>query len=239
MWELYKAVSGRLKTVHFVGFGLELIYSYCLYKTNILDVGTADFDYTYMLVFFAVMVVAVLLIMLVMVFRHSTNNIDDAAVTLFGFFYVGVLMSLICEIRLYGLVYSWMPFIFAFGSDTGAYFVGSKFGKHKLTPQLSPKKSVEGAIGGIVTVALLMAVYFYVCYRLDDSLSNALVVRYMVLGVIGAVFSQLGDLAASSIKRYKGIKDYGKIMPGHGGVLDRFDSVLFTIPVVFFSIFFI
>lgn len=236
MYELYKAVSGKIKAVHFVGFILEVVYAYCMYYFQILNLEPTGIDPYYLLVFFAVLVIAVLLILIILVFGHKTNTIIDGAITLFGFFYVGVLLSFICEIRECGLVVSWLPFIFAFGSDTGAYFIGSKFGKHKLTPELSPKKSVEGAVGGVVTAALLTLIYFFVCNKIYGGFEVDVMLLFTAVSVFGAILSQIGDLAASSIKRFTGIKDYGKIMPGHGGVLDRFDSVLFTLPIVFFAI---
>jgi phosphatidate cytidylyltransferase len=235
MGELYKAVSGKIKPVHFVGFALEVVYAYCMYRLNFTEYLKCNIEYFFVM-FFAV-IIAMLLILMILVFAHRTNTIIDGAITVFGFFYVGVLLSLICEVRQVGLIYAWLPFLFAFGSDTGAYFIGSAIGKHKLTPELSPKKSVEGAVGGVVTTAILAGIYFFVCSRLWEDITAAVVVRYMVIGIFGAVLSQIGDLAASSIKRFTGIKDYGKLMPGHGGVLDRFDSVLFTLPVVFISLF--
>lgn len=233
MGELYKAVSGKIKAVHFVGFALEIVYGFCMYKLEFTEFLKADIHY-FFIMFFSV-IAAMLLVLLILVFGHKTNTIIDGAITIFGFFYVGMLLSLICEIRGLGLMYSWLPFIFAFGSDTGAYFIGSKFGKHKLTPELSPKKSVEGAVGGVVTVAIMTGIYFFVCSKLYGDITTGKIVYFMIMGIFGAALSQIGDLAASSIKRFTGIKDYGKIMPGHGGVLDRFDSVLFTLPVVVFS----
>jgi phosphatidate cytidylyltransferase len=236
MGEIYKAVSGKIKPVHFVGFALEVVYTYCMYKLHFADGINCEYVYFFDIMF--AVIIAMLLVLMILVFGHKTNTIIDGAITIFGFFYVGILLSLICEIRNGGLIYSWLPFIFAFGSDTGAYFVGSKLGKHKLTPELSPKKSVEGAIGGVVTVILLTGIYFLVCSKLYTDITKNTTLYFIAISGVGAALSQVGDLAASSIKRFTGIKDYGKIMPGHGGVLDRFDSVLFTVPVVFFSIYY-
>lgn len=221
MYELYKAVSVKIKTVHITGFLLEIAYSYYLFDNNV--------DITDIKVAFSI---ATLAILFILVICHRTNNVNDGAITLFGFFYIGVLMSFICNIREVSIIFAWLPFIFAFGSDTGAYFIGSKFGKHKLTPELSPKKSVEGAVGGVVTAALLSSIYAFICHKMY-SLSINFVLIFAITGAIGSIAAQFGDLAASSIKRYVKIKDYGNIMPGHGGVLDRFDSVLFTLPLVY------
>lgn len=221
MYELYKAVSGKIKIVHIVGFLLEITYSYYLFDNSI--------DITNIKIVFSI---AILAILFILVICHRTNNVNDGAIALFGFFYIGILMSFICNIRDISIIFAWLPFIFAFGSDTGAYFIGSKFGKHKLTPELSPKKSVEGAVGGVITAALLSALYAFICYKIY-SLSINFVLIFAVTGALGSITAQFGDLAASSIKRYVKIKDYGNIMPGHGGVLDRFDSVLFTLPLVY------
>ncbi len=122
-----------------------------------------------------------------------------------------------------------LPFILAFASDTGAYFTGIKLGKHPLAPTISPKKTVEGMIGGIVTtiiVVLLFGLVLDKCFFFQVNYNYALI--YGVLGSIGSVF---GDLAFSAIKRQTGIKDYGWIIPGHGGVLDRFDSMTVVAPI--------
>lgn len=122
-----------------------------------------------------------------------------------------------------------VTFCGAWLADTGAYFVGTFFGKHKLCPEISPKKTVEGLVGGIVSNALFMMLVGYIL----SVLGKGLVVNYVllaVLGVINAVLGTIGDLTASLMKRQCGIKDFGKIMPGHGGALDRFDSVVFVAP---------
>ena len=107
------------------------------------------------------------------------------------------------------------------------------FGKHKLAPVLSPKKSIEGALGGIFGSALVGALYAY--FVVEPAISEQRVTWIFVLiSAVGAVISQVGDLAASAIKRNHDIKDYGKLIPGHGGVMDRFDSVIFTAPIIYF-----
>ena len=134
----------------------------------------------------------------------------------------------------HGIFYAMIPLLAAWGPDVGAYFVGVLFGKHKLCPEISPKKTVEGFIGGIIFSCIAMIVvglYFkYVYYGGEKSAD------YMVLAIIGAgsaLTSVIGDLSFSIIKRKFGIKDYGTIIPGHGGILDRFDSVIFTAPYVY------
>nr|WP_317325355.1 phosphatidate cytidylyltransferase [uncultured Flavonifractor sp.] len=123
-----------------------------------------------------------------------------------------------------------LPFLVAFTSDAFALFAGMAFGKHKLAPQLSPKKTVEGAVGGLVG-AVVCTVVYGVVLRLGFQVE----VNYLYLalyGALGSVVSQLGDLSFSYIKREYGLKDFGNIFPGHGGVLDRFDSVIFCAPLI-------
>ncbi len=111
-------------------------------------------------------------------------------------------------------------------ADTGAYFTGVTMGKHKLCPEISPKKTVEGLIGGIVTTGLVFSIAFSVYFGKFEPL-------YFIVGAVCAVIGTIGDLSASMVKRQIGFKDYGKIMPGHGGLMDRFDSVLFVLPTYF------
>ncbi|MBQ7784491.1 MAG: phosphatidate cytidylyltransferase, partial [Oscillospiraceae bacterium] len=124
---------------------------------------------------------------------------------------------------------AWIP-------DAGAYFVGTACGKHKLCPEISPKKTVEGAVGGLVVTAVVFAVYGFAYQQFMKSVHGIdFGVNYPALVLImpiAAVISMVGDLSASLLKREYGIKDYGKLLPGHGGVVDRFDSVYFVLPYI-------
>lgn len=116
-------------------------------------------------------------------------------------------------------------------ADTGAYFSGTFFGKHKLCPEISPKKTVEGFFGGVITDVVVLVVFSLIYCAIAD-----VKVHYLWLifaGIVCAVTSVLGDLSASILKRQQGLKDFGNLMPGHGGVMDRFDSVLFTVPAFY------
>mgnify|MGYP000388160286 CR=1 FL=1 len=124
-------------------------------------------------------------------------------------------------------------FLSSWGSDTCAYCVGMLIGKHKMAPVLSPKKSVEGGVGGVLGAALLGALYALLISGVNQADGHT-PLMYAVICAVGALISMVGDLAASAIKRNKEIKDYGKLIPGHGGVLDRFDSVIFTAPFIYF-----
>jgi len=122
-----------------------------------------------------------------------------------------------------------IPFVLAFLSDTGAYFVGCKFGKHKLAPVISPKKSVEGVVGGVLGAIVGMLIY---CLVLDLAFGFAVNYFYaLIYGVLGSLAAVFGDLSFSAIKRQVGIKDYGNLIPGHGGILDRFDSMTVVAPL--------
>lgn len=125
--------------------------------------------------------------------------------------------------------YVWLVYIVAFGSDTFAYFTGKMFGKHKLYPEVSPNKTIEGAIGGVIGCTILSLIYF-------DYLRINKYFYIIIFSVSASVFSIAGDLTASKIKREFRIKDFGYLLPGHGGILDRFDSVLFVAPAVYYFI---
>ncbi len=137
-------------------------------------------------------------------------------------------------------IFIWLTFVTAFGTDIMAYFTGMAIGKHKLCPHLSPKKTVEGAVGGVAGSVLLSLLFGYVLARFDLAPAGQAVVHpylaYALFGFFGSIAAQLGDLSASALKRKMGIKDYGKLIPGHGGILDRFDSVLFTAPLTYYMI---
>ena len=172
--------------------------------------------------------VSLILLMFVYVFTYPKYNAHQIMSAFFGVVYVAVMLSFIFLTRNLpeGKFIVWLIFLCSWGCDTCAYCVGMLIGKHKMAPVLSPKKSVEGGIGGVVGAALLGAIY--------AAAIKGPMVEYAVICGIGALISMVGDLAASAIKRNQGIKDYGKLIPGHGGILDRFDSVIFTAPVIYY-----
>lgn len=222
MYEFYNAVSKKIMPIHFIGFAMASLYLF------FIDINLNSY---YRLALLG----AVILCLLMIIFCYPKYNIFDVSVTLMGFFYIAFLLGNIFLLRIHknGQYIVWLPFICAWCSDTGAYFIGCNFGKHKLAPVLSPKKSIEGAIGGVVSAALGGALFGFAVFRFFPLEESSFILGCAFIGGIGAVFGQLGDLVASSIKRFTNIKDFGKIMPGHGGVLDRFDSVLFTAPIVY------
>ncbi|MEG1633162.1 MAG: phosphatidate cytidylyltransferase [Oscillospiraceae bacterium] len=128
-----------------------------------------------------------------------------------------------------GAVYVLLPFVAAFSSDSGAYFVGVAIGKHKLAPRLSPNKTIEGSAGGFICATLLMVLYGVILKACGYTVNLPVMAVY---GFFGSLVCQLGDLSFSAIKRETGVKDYGTLIPGHGGMLDRFDSTIFTAPTL-------
>ncbi len=169
------------------------------------------------------------------VFAPHRYNPRDVSLTLSGIIYVPFLFSFILLIRNMpeGSRLVWMIFLGGWITDIFAFFAGVMFGKHKLIPAISPKKTIEGAAGGIIACVAVFALFGYLM-RKWDYLTDIPFGAYIPLGFIVSLVSQLGDLTASSVKRYAGIKDFGRIMPGHGGVLDRLDSLLLVSPVVYF-----
>lgn len=176
-----------------------------------------------------------ILLLAIYVFSYPKYRTKQVLAAFFGFFYVALLLSYVYRTReLPGGVYLvWLILLCSWGSDTCAYCVGVLFGKHKMAPVLSPKKSVEGAIGGVVGAMLLTGIYGAVFAKQLGIGTDGIVVLAAVSGA-GALVSMVGDLAASAIKRNYEIKDYGTLIPGHGGILDRFDSVIITAPLVYY-----
>lgn len=185
-----------------------------------------------------VMVAGLILYLFVYVFAFPAYKAPQIMAAMFSWLYAPVMLSFIYLIRegfAYGSYLVWLVFLCSWGSDTCAYAVGVLIGRHKMTPKLSPKKSVEGAVGGAAGAAVLFALYtHYVINRYTGAELPLLLAA--LLGAAGALVSMVGDLAASAIKRDHGIKDYGKLIPGHGGIMDRFDSVIIAAPLIFIGL---
>ena len=177
---------------------------------------------------------ALILLMFVYVFTYPKYQAGQVMAAFFGVVYVACMLSFIYLTRNLpdGKFIVWLIFLCSWGCDTCAYCVGMLIGKHKMAPVLSPKKSVEGGIGGIVGAALLGAIFAFAANKITGAGVNP--AQYAVICGVGGMISQIGDLAASAIKRNHDIKDYGKLIPGHGGILDRFDSVIFTAPIIYY-----
>ena len=184
---------------------------------------------------FAAVFLFVAAYLLVMLFDHKRYSFTTAAMFMmislmvtFAFIHVSLTRHLSN-----GILNIFVIFIGSWITDTCAYFTGLAIGKHKLAPSVSPKKTIEGSIGGVVGVTVILAAYAAVFGNIMDSIT-ANVSAAVCIGLICGVISQFGDLCASVIKRENNIKDFGKIMPGHGGVMDRFDSFIFVAPVVYY-----
>lgn len=166
-----------------------------------------------------------ILLMLRMVFSNNRFNINDAGVILLGILYIGTGFHQIIDARNFSLSMLWYLLLIIWATDTGAYFIGRQFGRTKLMPNISPNKTWEGSVGGVV-IALVTAVIFYYSIGLPISLFK---VVYMTIFL--SVAGQLGDLIESSFKRFYSIKDSSNLLPGHGGILDRCDSLLIVFPL--------
>ncbi|MCI5649140.1 MAG: phosphatidate cytidylyltransferase [Fusicatenibacter sp.] len=218
LMELYKAMKvrkGKFNLLEVTGYAGVLIFY--------LSLLPQDPMYPMM-----ALILDLVLIMAVYVFTYPTYHANQVMAAFFGIIYVGVMLSFVYQTRMLegGKFHVWLIFLCSWGCDTCAYCVGVLFGKHKMAPVLSPKKSVEGAIGGVVGAVLLGVIYALA--------TKGGAFEYGLICGAGALISMVGDLAASAIKRNQEIKDYGKLIPGHGGILDRFDSVIFTAPIIYY-----
>lgn len=175
-------------------------------------------------------IAALLLIYIVLVKNKMT--FDEIGFILLGVFYVGLGFHYFIETRFIGLEFVVYVLLVVWTTDSGAYFVGRKLGKNKLWPEISPKKTIEGFVGGIV-IAVLFAILMQMIYPFATSYLQLIVVTILV-----SIVGQMGDLVESAVKRHYGVKDSGTILPGHGGILDRFDSLLFAVPLLHFLHFF-
>ena len=223
--ELYQAIgveTAKDKTLATTGYiGVFIYYLILIFEKE-----------TYSMIS---MVFILVLMMAVYVFTFPKYRSEQVMGTFFGVIYVAVMISYIYQTRMLddGAFLVWLIFFCSWGCDTCAYCVGVLFGKHKMAPKLSPKKSVEGAVGGVIGAGLLGAIYAFAVSGHLASEGNPMI-RYALICMVGSLISMVGDLAASAIKRNHQIKDYGKLIPGHGGILDRFDSVIFTAPMIYF-----
>ncbi|MCR5202496.1 MAG: phosphatidate cytidylyltransferase [Lachnospiraceae bacterium] len=202
----------------------------CYITSIALDIFILD-GYYYMAAIAGIAVF--LLVMACYVFGFPKYKSDQISMLLFGLMYVTVCLSCVFKVRFMqnGIVNVWLIFICAWGSDTCAYCVGRLIGKTHLPGnlhELSPKKTVAGCVGGVVGAALIGGIYAAIMYK-----DKNMIWVFIFICAVGAVIGQIGDLAASAIKRNNNIKDYSNLIPGHGGILDRFDSIIFTAPIVF------
>ena len=239
MFELYRIFHVEKELPGIVGYLAATVF-YCNLKWDFLpDIMVVVLGFLMALMF-------------VYVFTYPKYKTEQMLAVFFGVFYVAVMLSYVYQTRMLNagayivwLIFlcSWgcdtcaycvvLLFLAAWGNDTLAYCTGMLIGKHKMSPKLSPKKSVEGAIGGVVGAALLTVIYGMI-FKNAMGVTMQHVWIMAAISAVGALISMVGDLTASAIKRNYEIKDYGKLIPGHGGILDRFDSVIFTAPMIYF-----
>nr|WP_315526988.1 phosphatidate cytidylyltransferase [Carnobacterium maltaromaticum] len=167
-----------------------------------------------------------ILLLVCTVFSKNSFSFDDAGVAILGALYIGYGFHYFIATRAAGLDLLMYILFVVWATDIGAYMFGRKIGKHKLAPAISPNKTIEGSLGGILS-ALVVAALNLTFYPQDYSMGIML-----ALTVLFSIFGQLGDLVESAFKRHYDVKDSGKILPGHGGILDRFDSLLFVLPML-------
>ena len=169
---------------------------------------------------------------------NNKYNFTDVSKTVLGFVYVPIFLSFITltESTKYGHLLVWIIFISSWMCDTSAYYFGRFFGKRKLCPNVSPNKTIAGAIGGLLGSTASCMLYGIAIKNIGVEVQ---LYHFIIIGFLGGILGQFGDLTASSIKRTAKIKDFGNIIPGHGGILDRFDSILFTSFLVYYYISFI
>lgn len=200
-----------------VGFNIPLVV---FFMGNALHFATYLFDlpayFSLMMIFF--------ILGIFFVFNNEVD-LNDIGYGLLVVVYIPYLLYPV--IPLVNTIYLYMIFVIAFSTDTFAYFIGSKMGKHKLMPIISPNKSVEGAVGGTIGCVIISILVLHYTNHPWNGMTIFWIILMSVLG-------QIGDLFASAIKRKTGIKDFGYILPGHGGILDRLDSMLFIIPMMYF-----
>lgn len=222
MIELYKVVKVERQLPGILGYGAGIAYYLLLYF------GREE----YLLLLF---IAFLMLLMFSYVLAFPRFKTEQITTVFYGLFYVSIMLSYIYQVRMLegGAFIVWMIFIGAWGSDTCAYCIGILIGKHKIFPKLSPKKSLEGCIAGVIGAALIGFLYATI---FKDYITGVEMpqLRFAIIGAAASVISQVGDLAASAIKRNHEVKDYGNLIPGHGGILDRFDSIIFTAPMVYY-----
>lgn len=213
LWEFYRALNNiNIKPIKLLGY----LSAIGIFISNIYKDLPLEFIFYILMVF-----------LLTSLLFNSKIRVIDVATTLLGILYIPFFLFYIYKLD--GSKYIWLVFLIAFGTDTFAYIFGNLFGKNKLCPDISPNKTKEGALGGIFGSLVIALIFGYFTYA--ESL-----LKLGVLSIFASIISQIGDLVASRIKRMVKIKDYGFIFPGHGGIIDRFDSIIFSAPLIYYYV---
>ena len=230
-----KEKDKKINALEIVGIIGILAYYAVLYFFPAVEEGNAAMSMGNVLYAVIPVIGVFMLSMLLYVVRFPKYRSEQIMANVFNFLYAPVMLSFIYLTREQeaGKYIVWLILISSWGCDTCAYVVGMLIGKKKIFPVLSPKKSLEGCIGGVVGAGIIAALY--AVFAVENVFPDKRVtIVITVICMVGAVMSQVGDLAASAIKRNHEIKDYGKLIPGHGGIMDRFDSVIVTAPMIYF-----
>ncbi|MDQ0161767.1 phosphatidate cytidylyltransferase [Aeribacillus alveayuensis] len=172
-----------------------------------------------------------LAVMFFLTYTVMTKNkftFDDVGFTIISTLYVGVGFYFFIETRILGLENIFFAMFLIWATDSGAYFIGKKFGKNKLWPEISPNKTIEGFFGGIASAVLVAFIFQEITHFVPSYF------QLIIISIFVSIFGQIGDLVESALKRHYHVKDSGSILPGHGGILDRFDSLLFVLPILYF-----
>lgn len=222
--EFYKSINSKHLNINYISYGFTICYY--------IFIGLG---FSSLLLPMSLLLVYVLLLFCALVLSYPNININTIATTVLGIIYIPIMFSYVYFIREMenGLYLVWFVFITAFATDTCAYFSGVFLGKHKLIPHLSPNKTIEGSVGGILGCTILCVVFSLLIADKITIDTKTIAIASSIIGIFCSIFAQFGDLTASSIKRLTGVKDFGNLIPGHGGILDRFDSILFTAPILF------
>ena len=220
--ELYSAVSGGYKHIHLIGYLFSILYFLLIYCFG------SGYVQLMLLTIFIIAVQSCLVIF------FNKLTVKECMILVYGALYIPFLLSFVVLVRQHelGQYYVWLILTSAFGCDTFAYLTGTTIGQHKLKNTPSPSKSLEGLVGGIVGAAVVGGVYGFLISHFTSP-PDGFVINAIVISAVGAVFCVIGDMAASAIKRNTGIKDFGNLFPGHGGVLDRIDSLILAAPIVY------
>ena len=220
MFELYRIFKIEKSLLAYFSYAVLLVF-YCSLRWQFLD--------DKMLLFMGYMI----MLMFVYVLSYPKYRAKQLMASFFGLFYVGVMLSYVYQIRTLnnGLYLAFLIFLCSWGCDTCAYCVGILIGKHKMAPKLSPKKSIEGCIAGIVGAVIIALIYTYAINSIKGFEYSYIYIT--IFTIILSIIGQIGDFAASSIKRYVDVKDYSNLIPGHGGMLDRIDSLMFLAPFAY------
>ncbi len=202
--------------------GLLTVISIILNKALAIVLQVDDFTFT-------ILLTSVIFYLILIVLKKNRITFDQIGYFIVGIIYIAFGFSYMLETRFleHGLAFTLLILAATWASDSGAYFTGKYFGKNKLWPEISPNKTIEGSIGGVIFAIIIALIMNYFFNYFDDQL-------YLIgLGLLISIVGQIGDLVESALKRTKQVKDSGTLLPGHGGVLDRFDSLLFVFPILY------